>query len=255
MTRTRSFRWPSGGRTFAAAALTGPLITMFLLQSWPVMARPASEPTPSSAPRQGANTVQPRATPLATAAGRAAGASSPTPVSSPSGPQLSIGVDDGKKAVRTGDVLTYTVKIHNIGAKSARGLDIVQTLPAGLNLISATRHGAVRGTQVTWKADLPAGGTGAFDVVGKVGQTPRQLLRLATVACATSGNSARPIVCAAHSDELPAGAAARMRRGGSAATGGAAGYLLPVGVALVVCAVAVLGARRLGFTRWRRRAS
>ena len=41
-----------------------------------------------------------------------------------------------------------------------------------------------------------------------MGDTPEDLLRLATVACASIEGGDKPIVCATHSDQLPAGAAA-----------------------------------------------
>jgi hypothetical protein len=53
-----------------------------------------------------------------------------------------------------------------------------------------------------------------------VGSTPGELLRLATVACAATAPDDTPLVCASHSDELPAGAEAA--RSAQAAAGAAA---------------------------------
>ncbi len=159
------------------------------------------------------------------------------------GPALSIGVDDGRQAAKPGDLLTYTVKIHNIGTTNARGLDIVQTLPTGMRLVSATRRGAARAGAVTWKVNLPAGRVATFGVVGKVGQTPNQLLRLDTIACATTRGSIKPIVCAAHSDELPAGAraAAHERRATRAAAHShRPGFLRSAGATLLLAAAAAI---------------
>ena len=135
-----------------------------------------------------------------------------------SGPQLSIAVTDGRTSVQEGDQLTYTVQLHNIGRHDVRRLRLVQTLPAGLRLISATRRPATRPGSLTWRISLPAGHTSTFRVTGRVGHTPGQLLRLATVVCASAGSSTRPIVCGAHSDELPAGAVAAAQQGRAAAT-------------------------------------
>ena len=176
---------------------------------------------------------------------RAAGANAPA---------LSIGVDDGRQAAKPGDLLNYTVKIQNIGTTSAKGLDVVQTLPAGLKLISASRHGAARAGQVTWKVNLPVGRADTFGVVGRVGQTPKQLLRLATIACASTGGGIKPIVCAAHSDELPAGAAAAAYAR-HAAAGHNVGYVRVIGVALLLAVVAAIGGRSLLLRRRTRRAS
>jgi len=147
--------------------------------------------------------------------GRAAAA---PPVLAASGPQLSIAVTDGRTSVREGDQLTYTVQLHNIGRHSARRLRLVQTLPAGLKLISASRRPATRPGSLTWRISLAAGHTETFRVTGRVGRTPGQLLRLATVVCASAGASTRPIVCGAHSDELPAGAVAAARAARAAAS-------------------------------------
>ena len=135
-----------------------------------------------------------------------------------SGPQLSIAVTDGRTSVQEGDQLTYTVQLRNIGRHDVRRLRLVQTLPAGLRLISATRRPATRPGSLTWRISLPAGHTDTFRVTGRVGRTPGQLLRLATVVCASAGSGTRPIVCGAHSDELPAGAVAGAQEGRAAAS-------------------------------------
>jgi uncharacterized repeat protein (TIGR01451 family) len=126
----------------------------------------------------------------------------------PAGPTLSIGVSDGTNTAKPGDLLSYTVNIRNLGTASAPPLVVALTLPPAFKLLSASGGGAKAAGQVKWQVSLPAGHSGAFRVVGRVGPTPRQLLRLDAVACATEGKGAKPIVCAAASNELPAGAAA-----------------------------------------------
>ncbi len=166
-------------------------------------------------------------------------------------PELSIGVSDGRQHVQPGDLLTYAVKIHNIGKRDVPRLRIVQTLPVNMKLISATRHPTRHAGQLTWQLNLPAQRTYTFYVVGRVGRTPRQLLRLAAIACANIGASSRPIVCAAHSDELPAGAIAAAHASHAAATGSQPGYLRLLGAALVLTVVA--SGSWLVFRRSRRR--
>jgi uncharacterized repeat protein (TIGR01451 family) len=126
----------------------------------------------------------------------------------PAGPTLSIAVSDGTNATKPGDLLSYTVNIRNLGSASAPPLVVALMLPPAFKLLSASGGGAKAAGQVKWQVSLPAGHSGAFRVVGRVGPTPRQLLRLDAVACATAGKGAKPIVCAASSNELPAGAAA-----------------------------------------------
>ncbi len=161
--------------------------------------------------------------------------------------------DSGRQHVQSGDLVTYTVKIHNIGKRNAPRLRIVQTLPVNMKLISASRHPATHADQLTWRLSLAAGHTARFRAVGKVGKTPGQLLRLATIACASIGTSLRPIVCAANSAELPAGAVAAAHASHAAAASSQLGLLRPLGAALVLAVVAA--ATLLVFRRSRRRGS
>ena len=123
-------------------------------------------------------------------------------------PRLSISVDNGRTAAQEGDQLTYTVTVHNIGTAGARNLHPTKSLPPGLKFVSADGHGAVRHGQIVWSADVGAGKDVTFHTTAKVQDTPDHPLRLATVACASTGAEAKPIVCATHSDQRPAGAAA-----------------------------------------------
>jgi uncharacterized repeat protein (TIGR01451 family) len=240
MARNRSFRRQRAHHAIAVTVLTAPLIAL---------ASQFSTPPAAAAAHPGASaTAKPHASPSATISAKAPAAAGTTAHKL----QLSIGVTDSRQRVQSGDMVTYAVEVHNIGKRNAPRLSIVQTLPTGLKFISASRHPARHADQLTWQLNLPAGHTSKFHVVGKVGKTPAQLLRLATIACATTGASARPIVCAAHSDELPAGAVAVAQASQAAAatkSGGAAdGYLRPAGAALVL--VIVAGG---GFLLFRRR--
>jgi uncharacterized repeat protein (TIGR01451 family) len=251
MTTPRSFRRQLTNRTFAVAALAAPLIALYS----PLSMLPAAAATAHPKPLAIA-TAHPKPSATATAHPGTSATASPGPGpsatvsakppavagTSPHRLQLSIGVTDSRQRVQTGDLLTYAVKVDNIGKRNAPRLSIVQTLPAGLKLISASRHPAVHAGQLTWRLSLAAGHTSKFRVVGKVGKTPQQLLRLATIACATTGSSPRPIVCAAHSDELPAGAVAAAQASQAVAAtksaGPAAGFLRPAGAALVLVTAA-----------------
>ncbi|MFJ6197287.1 hypothetical protein [Micromonospora sp. NPDC092111] len=123
-------------------------------------------------------------------------------------PLLSIGVDNGRTEVTVGDQLTYQTKIRNVGATDAKQLEISQSLPVGLRLVTAKDHGKATDGSVTWRIDLKAGQESTLTTVAEVTETPDELLRLATVACATAKGGEKPLVCATHSDLLPAGAAA-----------------------------------------------
>jgi uncharacterized repeat protein (TIGR01451 family) len=213
---------------FAAAALAGPLIALSPQLS-PFL--PHSGPSPSAS------------------AARAAAAAK--------GPELRIGVSDGRQSARPGILLTYTVKIHNIGTVSVPRLHLEQSLPPGLTLISVTGHGTRGAGQVRWQLPLPPGHADVFRVVAKVGKTPGKLLRLATVACASANGNGKPIVCATDSDELPAGAAAAaaaVTHARQAGPGPGPGYLRPVSAILAFGIVAVAGGWWLAIRRRARHA-
>jgi uncharacterized repeat protein (TIGR01451 family) len=203
------------GRTHVSAIMAGGLIAM------PIAVLPGhSVPSPSASAR-------------ASASRPATGAKASPPAIA----GLSISVTDGRTAVKPGEQLTYLVSVKDSGTLSARHLKITQTLPAGLELLSASSHGVAAKGQVAWLTSIPAGGAETFRVVTRVTRTPAQLLRLAAVACAAAQGSATPIVCAAHLDQLPAVAATPAPK-----ASGSLGRVLPayVGVALAVIAVGAL---------------
>jgi uncharacterized repeat protein (TIGR01451 family) len=163
-------------------------------------------------------------------------------------PQLSIAVDNGKKSVRSGDTVHYTVTVKNLGAGEVDALRVTQSLPAGLTFVSADANGTANKTEVVWRVDLKPAATTSLRTTMKVVDTPKTLLRLATVACA--GLSATsPVVCATHSDQLPAGAAAQAAARDVASSGSDDhdGWWIAGGSA------AVLGGVALGVAATRRR--
>ncbi|MGC4746827.1 hypothetical protein ACLQ28_14350 [Micromonospora sp. DT201] len=146
--------------------------------------------------------------PAASSAQAAAPTPKPSASASPAGPLLSITVDDGRTEVAAGDELTYRLTVRNLGTAQVSDIKVSQSLPAGLTFVSADRGGKARDGAVTWATDLKVGQESTFTTVARVGETPKDLLRLATVACATAKGGTKPLVCATHSDLLPAGAVA-----------------------------------------------
>lgn len=162
-------------------------------------------------------------------------------------PQLSIAVDDGHTSADTGATLTYTVTVRNLGTTEVTGLAVTQTMPAGLKLDSSSPAGVPGAGEVGWRTDLKATGAATFHSTMTVSKTPADLLRLATVACASTSTTGPPIVCASHSDQLPAGASAAAREAGtrSASSGGQSRwYLIGGAVLLIVAASLILWFRR-----------
>jgi uncharacterized repeat protein (TIGR01451 family) len=180
--------------------------------------------------------------------GPASATASPSPTSSPAGgPQLSIAVDDLRTSVSSGDQLTYATTVTNLGLSRVRGLALTQTVPAGLTFGSADSHGAAGAGTVRWTVTLAPSAKVVVHTTMTVTATPKDLLRLATVACATTAPTAAPIVCASDSDQLPAGAAAASATATPAATSSshAVGWVVVSGiVVLLALATAFVVARR-----------
>jgi uncharacterized repeat protein (TIGR01451 family) len=138
-----------------------------------------------------------------------AASSYPTSIAVGAGaPRLSIAVDNGRTTTAAGDVLEYSITIRNLDSTDVEGLAVTQTVPDGLRFESADAEGVLSDKSINWKTTLPAGGEAVHHSTMTVLDTSADLLRLATVACAHTAPQDVPIVCASHSDQLPAGAAA-----------------------------------------------
>lgn len=172
------------------------------------------------------------------ALGTAAASAQPEP------PQLSISVTDEKDATTSGDELAYAITVQNIGATDLPGLVIAQTLPAELTPVSSDPAATQDGPTVGWTIDLAASQTVTLTSTATVGETPDDLLRLATTVCASTSPTDAPLVCASDSDLLPAGAAAaeaETAASESEAAAASTAWVLPVAIgAVVVIAVLVL---------------
>jgi uncharacterized repeat protein (TIGR01451 family) len=168
-------------------------------------------------------------------------------------PQLSITVTDGEENAAAGAALTYSVALQNTGASDLSGLLVTQTLPDGVTFVSADGSGVATGSTVSWNVDVKAAATANLTVAVTVGETPPELLRLATTVCAMTAPDAAPLVCASDSDLLPAGAQAAATAAAAAAHSADSADSTPfwivfagigVAVLLVVAVIAVVITRR-----------
>ena len=163
-------------------------------------------------------------------------------------PQLSIAVDDGKPDAKAGDKLSYVVTLTNVGTKDVKDLVVTQSVPAGVTLSSADADGKRRGAAVEWTVDLEATKKATFKTTMKLVDTPDELLRLATVACAKVSAKSAPVVCASDSNLLPAGAAAQTPQQTPTPMTERSWWLIgaAVAAALLVAGLVLLIARRRG---------
>ncbi len=230
---------PSTGATRRAAALCGLGAVMAVALATPSAAAPMTRPHPGGGDSGEAAGRGGKGSEGAGPGNSGAEAAGPAP-------KLSIGIDDGRTAAKEGDRLTYAVTVHNIGTTDARRLRLTQSMPPGLKFVSADGHGTAKGGQVVWTVDLPAGRDVTFHTTAQVGATPDELLRLASIACASARGEDRPIVCATHSDQLPAGAAAAEATRQAASPAPARPWYLPAGAVLLLLAVSGVWAFRRG---------
>jgi uncharacterized repeat protein (TIGR01451 family) len=179
---------------------------------------------------------------LLTAAPAWAAGSGTEPVATEPAPQLSIAVDNGRTSAAAGDTLDYAITIRNLGTTDVVGLTVTQSMPAGLSFDAADSAGREQAGGVGWTIDLATAGEVVLHSTMAVTDTPPELLRLATVACASMSASGPPIVCASHSDQLPAGASAEEAATAAAAAPsfGLLQWYVAGGIAVVLIAMSVV---------------
>ena len=206
-----------------------PLAAMIQLAPVALAAAP-SEPEPSEAP------ASVSAEPTVIVSSPAVGNGAPT------GPQMSIAVANERTSTTAGDTLDYTISVVNLGSADIPGLVVTQTLPTGLTFGSADAGGTLQPDGVTWNLDVKATETATFHTTMSVVATPDDLLRLATVACASLSSDGPPVVCASESDQLPAGAVAEASQAAAAAPAaeGASVWWYVAGATVLVLVVAGL---------------
>ena len=161
--------------------------------------------------------------------------------------QLSISIDDGRGSADVGVELTYAITVQNLGTAEVTALQVTQTIPPGLRFDSADGDGVPEEGAVRWVVDLAAEGEAVLHSTMTVTEPSDDVLRLATVACATTGPTEPPIVCATDSDQLPAGASAAEAADtdeGDGDSSSAGAVLVIVGGIVLVLAALVLVLRR-----------
>ncbi len=84
-------------------------------------------------------------------------------------PDLVIEKSDGQDTAQAGKTLTYTLTISNVGAQTATGVTVTDTLPAHTTFVAASDGGIASGRLVTWPVfNLAAGASVTRTVTVKV---------------------------------------------------------------------------------------
>jgi len=178
------------------------------------------------------------------------GAVTPLAQAAPPKTSLSIAIDNGHTTTTVGDVLVYTITVRNLGTKNIDKLHLQQSMPPGLTFKSAQPTAKAGAGEVSWTIDVRPGATATLRSTSVVTATTPDILRLASVACASTSPTAAPIVCASDSDQLPAGAVAAARQtrlgasGAQSQTPWVAVVGLAGGAAVAVTAVVLVARRR-----------
>ena len=106
-----------------------------------------------------------------------------------SAPQLITSKSVDKQLVIPGDVVTYTITVENVGTEDATNLVISDTLPAGLELLSAEPNGVIDAATntATWTlADLAVGANPAVvNATAQVVAANADIVNTATVSTGT----------------------------------------------------------------------
>jgi len=122
---------------------------------------PTSTSTPTDTPTSTSTataTETPTDTPTPTPTDTPTSTATLTPTSAP--PDLVIVKSDGQDTARAGETLTYTLTISNVGAQTAAGVAVTDTLPMHTTFVAASNSGSAVGGLVTWPTfDLATGGS------------------------------------------------------------------------------------------------
>ena len=166
-------------------------------------------------------------------------------------PQLKIDLVGDHASAAAGDKINYILTVQNFGTDPVEDLELSQTLGPGTTFESADADGVLREGSVHWTTDLVPAAIKEFHTVLSVDSTPTDLLRLASVACATMAGEASPLICASQSAQLPAGAAAEAsaQAGSREASTRWIVYTGAAVVVLVLAAAVFLLRRRFGRRR------
>jgi uncharacterized repeat protein (TIGR01451 family) len=76
-------------------------------------------------------------------------------------PDLAVSKTADRAIASAGEVLTYTLVVSNVGTQEAKGVTLLDTLPAGVTFVDASGGGVEAGGVVAWPAFALAGGTNA----------------------------------------------------------------------------------------------
>lgn len=175
---------------------------------------------------------------LPVAAGSASAASAP--------PELSVTLSADEEVVRSGDEVTLTATVSNVGA-AEMPVRVVLELPSYVSVTDAP-DAEIDGTLATWQVTLGAAQQKAWETDVVIGSIPDGEVRVTSLLSAFLGDQKRPLVRTAHAASIHGVADTPRPIPVDAAEGPAVNLGL---IAAIAVPVVLLGGG--GFWWWRRR--
>ena len=109
-------------------------------------------------------------------------------------PDLQVTKTADKQQANLGDTITYTVKVENKGAATAKSAEVTDTLGDNLEFVAASDNGVNTGQTVKWTGlTLAPGASKSFTVAAKVGASA--LEQVVNKATACEGEGCTPVPC------------------------------------------------------------
>ncbi|MGJ4845267.1 hypothetical protein [Leifsonia sp. Le1] len=106
--------------------------------------------------------------------------------------QLSVTLTNSEKTVTTGDKVTYTGHVKNLGAAEA-AVTIALEAPGYLEL-GATTGATVDKNTATWTPTIAPGADNSFTISATIGKIPSTERRVTAVASVYVGDGKKPVV-------------------------------------------------------------
>lgn len=165
-------------------------------------------------------------------------------------PELSVTITDGHKTVESGEAVTYSTEVKNLGTDPLIA-KVVVTVP-GYVTAHAPDGGTVDKQDTTWAITVDPGKTATVKLSGKIGTIPKSEVRVTAVASVyVDGAKPSPLVRSADASRIagvadtpPPASTEKASSKASSAAGWIIGGIIAAVVAIAAIAFALILIRR-----------